>query len=188
MSRCKSHLADHECRADITSTHTHIVWQDCTIDCCEDNNCVAKHFGGVYSNALGNTVLPPISTTPLPITDTTTISTTMAATTASPAFGIYSQLVQECRDHLEPGICTNLKDTQDLCKQNGTGLHLDLCPETCGVCQAIKEANCHDTVLDGECAQLMAQKDICSVSYDDDDDNNKNDNNNGNNDDYNKKK
>ena len=64
---------------------------------------------------------------------------------------------------MEPGICNDLKDTQDLCKQSGPGLHLDLCPETCGVCQAVKEANCHDTVLDGECAKLMAEKDICNV-------------------------
>ncbi|KAK3798173.1 hypothetical protein RRG08_009061, partial [Elysia crispata] len=167
--QCKLNLVSHPCPPDVMS---HLVNQDCTIDCCTDNSCVAGHFGGVYTNAVGNTVLPPISTTtvattPAPTTTTTTPATTTVttlATTVAP-YNVYAHLQQECRDHLEPGICNDLKETQDLCKQNGTGLHLDLCPETCSVCQAMKEANCHDTVLDGECAKLMAEKDICNGPF-----------------------
>ncbi|RUS76311.1 hypothetical protein EGW08_015935 [Elysia chlorotica] len=151
-----------------------LLRSECTVGCCADNYCVGTLLGGVYANAVGNTVLPPISTTtvttpvpttttttPAPTTTTTTPAPTTVATTIAP-YNVYAHLQQECRDHLEPGICNDLKETQSLCKSNGTGLHLDICPETCGVCQAIKEANCHDTVLDGECAKLIADKDICN--------------------------
>ncbi|GFR97758.1 hypothetical protein ElyMa_002753400 [Elysia marginata] len=155
-SRCLLSVLKNPCPAAMLTDPSLSVPNDCYIDCCTDNSCVGSHFGGVYSNGVGSAVLPPIFTSTVSTSTVTTVATTMSP------YNVYSKLVQECRDHLEPGVCNDLKATQDLCKENGSGLHVDLCPETCGVCQAIKEANCHDTVLDGECAQLMAEKDICS--------------------------
>ncbi|GFN73866.1 hypothetical protein PoB_000037200 [Plakobranchus ocellatus] len=151
---CTRAKAAQPCPADITGDHASLWTNDCVVDCCPDNHCVGLVFGGVYTNVETNTS----PATPAPT------STTTAATTTRAPYSVYAQLEKECRDHLEPGACDSLKATQDLCQQNGTGLHIDLCPETCGVCQAIKEANCHDTVLDGECAQLIAEKDICHES------------------------
>ena len=99
--QCKLNLVSHPCPPDVMS---HLVNQDCTIDCCTDNSCVARHFGGVYTNAVGNTVLPPISTTtvattPAPTTTTTTPATTTVttlATTVAP-YNVYAHLQQECR-------------------------------------------------------------------------------------------
>ncbi|KAK3732487.1 hypothetical protein RRG08_030687 [Elysia crispata] len=146
------------------------------IDCCTDNSCVARHFGGVsYTNAVGNTVLSTgfhdhrgnkfgsnyYDNNASKITTVTTLATTVAP------YSVYAHLQQECRGlHLEPGICNDLKETyKTYASRTALAFTLTFAPEMRSVCQAMKEANCHDTVLDGECAKLMAEKDISAISY-----------------------
>merc|ERR1719242_341196 len=57
---------------------------------------------------------------------------------------------------LEPGLCSMLKSSQDVCHKN-----IDLCPMTCGICNVISSANCHDGILNNGCLSMYVTPGKC---------------------------
>merc|ERR1711936_1539214 len=101
------------------------------------------------------TITTPVTTAPPTAPLQTTTSTKMpVATTTSPS--LYSRFSPSCKDQLEPGLCSMLKSSQDVCHKN-----IDLCPMTCGICNVISSANCHDGILNNGCLSMYVTPGKC---------------------------
>lgn len=60
---------------------------------------------------------------------------------------------------MESGLCSTLKETDDVCHTK-----LQLCPETCGVCEVARDFDCHDTILNNGCENQFVPSGICKES------------------------
>merc|ERR1711874_194089 len=127
----------------------------CIQSCYSTDECLQKKgFGATTTTPKGRTTTP----TPAVRTVTTTTTTTPppATTTAPPS--LYSRFKTNCSDQLEAGVCSILMTAEDVCHKQ---LSIDLCPETCGICQIVQTANCHDTILNNGCKSMYVDKGIC---------------------------
>ncbi|XP_035828146.1 uncharacterized protein LOC106013033 [Aplysia californica] len=150
---CKSNLLHTKCINDMMSApcgaHQHRI--SCVQSCCASDKCLQNHgFGATTTTQIPRTTTPTAAmrTTPTP----------PPTTTSAPSQSLYARFKTSCKDQLEAGVCSVLKTAEDVCHKE---LSVDLCPETCGICQVITDANCHDTVLNNGCHDMYVSKGIC---------------------------
>jgi len=143
LHHCNDEMRHKDCASD-TDEHGHPrpdhgPGAKCYWDCCTTNACLNNHFASVMP---------------------TTPATTPAVTTTKPSGSLWDRLNNgQCKDQLAGTGCTDLMKTQDVCHDR---LALDICPDTCGICEALNGNVCEDTVLNNGCADLQQTSDVCS--------------------------
>jgi len=151
---CTTSLVHSKCVADKTALPCSLgvaFRSMCILSCCQTSQCLGQTANGGFPVA-GSSTSAPATAAP------TTAAVTSAAPVATTAQSVFAKFRNGCKDHLEAGVCSTLQESEDVCHKN---ISIDLCPMTCGICQVVSDANCHDTILENGCHDQYVSKGIC---------------------------